>query len=195
MKANLHWVEESVLEEGAFLLLASTSVNRYAQTAKSLANTSALKDHFKSGLLSLEQLIDRARELHHQIARKACREIEEVELAIVLAIIAEAASEKVSALLVEFSLSDNGALVWTSALSRKLYQERANNIVASLKATEAPIHPDRTLSGSGIRGRVNLPTTQNAVNAQRFSVAGDFLLIFRSDLSDAADQLDRPVYA
>jgi hypothetical protein len=145
MKSTAHWVEEAVLREGAFELFASSSAGRYWRAARSLAEGCALKEHLESGLLGVSDLVQRARELRGYLACRQHREVEEVGLAIILSTLADTASEEVSDLLVSLSVFDKAPLAWMSALARKLYQDRALNIVAA-RPSVLPQHPFRILS-------------------------------------------------
>ena len=130
MNMNSRWVEVAVLPEAAFLLSTSSSVNRYVRLAKSLAKASALADYLESGLINDVDLLNRCRELRNVLAAKKQRDVEEIELAVIMAILADVPTEAVSDLLLEFSVYDQSPLTWISALARKLVQDRAFNIVS-----------------------------------------------------------------
>jgi hypothetical protein len=129
MSDNSRWVEEAVLREAAFELFSSNSIDRYFRMARRFASQSALAEHFGCGLVTLEELITRATQLRGQSSGKDCRDIEEVELALILTILAGAASEQISELLVDVSLYDKLPMTWISALARKLYQGRASDLL------------------------------------------------------------------
>src|SRR5216117_155952 len=104
MKTDVGWIEKTIMCEGAFLLLSSSSVARYVRVAKQLAEDSALKDHLACGAISIGELINRARKLHMVIASKNQRDVEEIELAIIMSILSETASDQAFDLLADFSL-------------------------------------------------------------------------------------------
>jgi len=131
MNKQNSWIEEVILSDGAFLLLGSSSVSRYVRMAGQLAYETTLRNQIESGLVSTDDLLNRARELRAQLAAKKQRDVEEVELAIIIAITSEIASETASELLIELSLNDQPPLTWISALARRLFQERAANILAT----------------------------------------------------------------
>jgi hypothetical protein len=95
--------------------------------AKLLAQTSGLRARIESGQLALPDVRERAEKLWREMLRSKEREIAEIELAAILAAIAEAPAVGVSDLLSQISLIDRTPVTWISALARRLYQERPTN--------------------------------------------------------------------
>ena len=151
-----YWIEESVLRDGAFLLLTSSSVDRYVRVAKSLAHSSELREYLQAGRLDVEHLIAHARELRGNLNGKKQREIEEVELAIVLAVLATNASEEVSDLLIESSLNDQQPLTWISALARRLYQQRGANEIVVLPLQQTSVGFQWSINQSKVLTSANI---------------------------------------
>ncbi|HEU0009072.1 MAG TPA: hypothetical protein VFT34_04565 [Verrucomicrobiae bacterium] len=157
------WIEEAILGDGAFLLLASSSVSHYMRMAAQLAHETALRNRFESGLVSLKEMLNRAKELRARLAAKKQRDLEEVELAIIVAICSETPSEAASELLVELSLNDQPPLTWISALARRLFQERAANILAT-ETEAASDKPEDEIS------EICICTSSDTVGTESFSV-------------------------
>jgi|SRR5882724_6524677 len=168
MKADIAWIEKAVMCEGAFLLFSSSSATRYVRMAKQLAEDSALKDHLACGAISIEELINRARKLHTVIASKDQRDIEEIELAIIMAILSETASDQAFDLLADFSLYDRNSLAWISAAARNLFQQLAKNLVdASIPdAQRVPI-----ADMFGADGSADSPENEMEYGVPRFDFA------------------------
>lgn len=126
-------LSEDCLSEGAFRLLTCSSSSRYIRMAKSLAHTSNLVKGMDSGELSLQEVLNRARTLWHDMQSKNLRGLEEIELTTILAAIASNADDEVSAILVEISLADRQPVTWVSALARRLNQDRRDSAESTLE--------------------------------------------------------------
>lgn len=120
-------LNEEHLSEGAFKLFTCSSLARYMRMAKLLAHTSGLRERIESGEVSTQDVLDRALSLWHDMQSKDGRGLEEIELATVLAAVAENAADEVSAILLEISLADRQPVTWVSALARRLNQDRPDH--------------------------------------------------------------------
>lgn len=118
---------EDFLSEAAFLLLSSSSVHRYVRMAQSLAASSPLRADLKSNRVTVQQVLRYAQKLWGGALGQKQRGLEEIELAVILAILQESSIEAVDELLIRMSVIDRPPVSWISALARRLYQERASN--------------------------------------------------------------------
>jgi hypothetical protein len=118
---------EEFLSEGVFMLFTCSSLTRYVRMAKLLAQTSGLRARIESGQVTFPDTLKRAEELWREMLRSKERELAEVELAAILAAVAEASIADVSDLLTRISLIDRPSVTWVSALARRLYQDRPTN--------------------------------------------------------------------
>jgi hypothetical protein len=134
MTLNKTLLTEESLHEGAFMLLTCSSLTRYVRMAKLLAQTSGLRARIESGQVTFPDTLKRAEELWREMLRSKERELAEVELAAILAAIAQASIADVSDLLTRISLIDRPSVTWVSALARRLYQERPTNQEVTLSA-------------------------------------------------------------
>ena len=128
-------MSDQSLDEGAFMLLSCSSLSRYVRMAKSLAESSGLRDQIWTGVLSVQDALSRSRFLWSRVMRSAQRSLSEIELAAILAAIAETSSDEVSDILVQLSLQDQHSTAWISALARHLHQERPRNELCILPET------------------------------------------------------------
>jgi hypothetical protein len=127
MSNNECVLSEDILREGAFLLLSSSSMNRYLRMAQGLARASSLQARLDIEELSVRDLVARAKWLWRELLSRNQRDVPEIELAIILAALTDNTAIEVSDLLVLVSLNDRPPVTWISALARRLYQSRAEN--------------------------------------------------------------------
>src|SRR5207245_1281569 len=110
----------------------------------------------------------RARKLHRVIASKDQRDTEEIELAIITAILSETASEQAFDLLAEFSLYDRNSLAWISAAARNLFQQLAKNLV---DASMPDVQRVSIVDTFGADGSADSPENEMEYGVPRFSFA------------------------
>ncbi len=132
--------EEAFLGESAIMLLASSSLNRYVRIAKTLATASPLRLKLEGGRLTIQDLLIHADSLWRRILNSRERDLPEVELAVILPIVADLATDEAADLLIRVSMQDQVPAAWISALARHLFQQRATNEeFLGPKATSIPI--------------------------------------------------------
>jgi len=122
------FLSEQELSDAAFYLLTSSSTSRYLFVARQAAESSQLKQLILSSPHLLPELVERARSLWSVLLKGQERDASEVELAIVITILAETAEPEVDGLLQYFSIVDRSSSVWIAALARKLLQQRPSNM-------------------------------------------------------------------
>lgn len=111
--------------EAIFELLASSTLDRYSVMARKFSADQALT--YLSSVRT-EELNESARSLWRFILSATHREPEEVELAVLMSVIAARASEVGEELLREIAVYDGvPAAVWPSALSRHLLSRRPSD--------------------------------------------------------------------
>ncbi len=150
-------LNEEHLSEGAFKLFTCSSLARYMRMAKLLAHTSGLRERIESREVSTQDVLDRALSLWHDMQSKDGRGLEEIELATVLAAVAENAADEVLEILVEISLADRQPVTWVSALARKLNQDRPDHKEIPLEMPGA-VQVDESSVSTGTRGRSSRKT-------------------------------------
>lgn len=122
------FISEEFLGHAAFMLLSSSSIDRYIRTAKSLSFASQLKQYLDLSIFTDDDLLKEADSLWRQILQKDKRDIPEIKLAILLPLAAEFASDKASNILLDIALQDRSPASWVSALARHLFNNRRTNI-------------------------------------------------------------------
>ena len=115
------------LEDAAFYLLTCSSIERYVRMAKRVAAQSGLSDRVSTDPRLIHTLIDYARELWKKILSTTRRDISELELAVLLPILARTGVREVEYLLLALSLVDHTNAAWISGLARRLRLECASN--------------------------------------------------------------------
>ncbi|MBI3326726.1 MAG: hypothetical protein HYZ81_08500 [Nitrospinae bacterium] len=123
---------EEKLAEAAFDLLSSSSLERYARKADEHALSSALASELRRTPFIIPDLVDMARRLWRELIRASERDVPEVELALLLGLLAQTASSDVDELLVDLAIVEAPAAAWVSSLARRLLQRRGGNADRSL---------------------------------------------------------------
>jgi len=116
------------LENAAFYLLTSSSVERYVRIAKNIATQSGVSAQLQANSDLAMPLLVRARQLWRRILLNACRDVPEFELAVLLPVLAKTALPEVSDFLLSLASIDRHNCAWISALARRLCQERPTNV-------------------------------------------------------------------
>lgn len=116
------------LEDAAFYLLTCSSAERYARMAKDLAVRSKLSSDLKTNPDLTKGALRRARDLWKEILSNKQRDIPELELAVLLPLLAQTASSEVDDLLLALGLVDRPNAAWIGVLARRLRIERASNL-------------------------------------------------------------------
>ena len=120
-------LKQEELADAAFDLLTSSSFERYARMAKRAAARSQLHGDLKTAPEMIPRVVRRAKELWRTLRRSGQRDVPEIELAVLLAMLAQTSTPEVDELLVDLSLVDSPTVAWAGALARKLLHERAGN--------------------------------------------------------------------
>jgi hypothetical protein len=131
------------LEEAASYLLTSSTVSRYIRLAREVANRSTLAAQLRSDPDFSSRLAMYARERWLELSSSPQRDVQEVELAIILPLLARAPLPSVEALLSDVGLSVRPSAAWIGALARHLISERPTN-------TQRQISARRDASRSGL---------------------------------------------
>jgi len=159
-------ISEEALKEAAFLLLTSSSIERYVRLSKTSFATQELRRALTIGAVTAPMLIERADRLWRQLLQVKQRDLPEVELATILATLAITAVPEVSKLLERISLIDGPSVAWISALARRLLQERPTNQDFKVPTTFLILTPiKRVDSGVTSIGRLSL-SLQNFASAR-----------------------------
>jgi hypothetical protein len=118
-------VPEGVLGHTAFMLLSSSSANHYIQSAIAAGPSSRIENNLDLGIMTHEELVEHASSLWSTIVHSTKRDVPEVELAILLPILARVAadSEETRRLIRSISVHDEVPAIWLSALARKLWRQ------------------------------------------------------------------------
>ena len=120
---------EQELAEAAFDLLTSTSVDRYVRMAKQAAQRSKLSDRLRVEPTIIPEMLQHAKGLWRTLRGSTQRDVPEVELAILLALLAETGLRDIDSLLVDLSLVDSPTVAWIGALARRLLHARPRNAI------------------------------------------------------------------
>jgi hypothetical protein len=124
------------LADAAADFITSSTLHRFALKAKEASRRARLRRHVQMVPQMIPSLVERAKSLWYELRRSSYRDIPEVELAILLALLSETAAPGVDELLVDVSLIDQPSVAWIGSLARRLLQEHASNTSRSL--TEYP---------------------------------------------------------
>lgn len=119
--------DQNEVAETAFWLLTSSSVDRYVRMAKQAALRIQSRHQFVIHPQRIRQLITVARERWEYLLGSAQRDTPEVELAVLLCMLAQTAAPEVDGLLFAMAIVDRSAVAWIAALARRLLQDRASN--------------------------------------------------------------------
>jgi hypothetical protein len=135
------------LADAAFALLTSSSLERYARMAQRAAMQAHLREQLRMNPEMIPELIGQANALRRALLRSAQRDVSEVELAMLLALLARSAAPAIDRLLLDLSVVDRPAVAWVSGLAR-LLQERRSNAQWTIKHPQPTALP-RVTSSSG----------------------------------------------
>lgn len=139
MKKQHFLLPENFLGQAAFMLLSSSTLNRYIRVAKSLAQSSTIRRNLELNLITVQDLINHADYLWRLVLKSRQRDIPEVELATILPIIANFATDEASEFLMRLSILDQPPATWISALARQLLNHRpANQLIDHPKTSLVP---------------------------------------------------------
>ena len=119
--------EQNEVAETAFWLLTSSSVERYVRMAKQAAWRIQSHHQFVIHPERMRQLVTLARNRWECLLGSTQRDTPEVELAILLCMLAQNAAPEVDGLLLAVAIVDRPGVAWIAALARRLLQERASN--------------------------------------------------------------------
>ena len=144
---------DEVLAETAFDLLTSSTLERYIHMA--IRAALRIQSHDQSVIYPerIRQLVTVVRNRWECLLRSAQRDTPEVELAILLCMLAQNAAPEVDELLVAVAIVDRPAVVWVAALARRLLQERASNHTAVSWQVQ-PLFVSTSPSLNALRGSV-----------------------------------------
>lgn len=124
------------LADTAFRLLACSSLYSYVAVAKRASEQANVYARLRSDPGMAGVLVNRARELWKQLlSTTGQRDIAEVELAMLLPMLAHAATRDVDALLRALLLVEKPHAAWISALAKRLYADRSVNLDLTLTDT------------------------------------------------------------
>ncbi|MFI5298762.1 MAG: hypothetical protein ACHREM_11755 [Polyangiales bacterium] len=113
------------LTDVAFDLFTSSAIGRYARLAKQAANVARVAN---SACLDFSRVFGRALGLYQSLAASEERDLAEVELAVLLAGLAESGAKDVDLLLDLVGGSTFSQAVWVAALARVLLRERTVSV-------------------------------------------------------------------
>jgi len=117
---------EQELSAATVALFASSTVDRYQRMAMGSASRTELAatiGRFPEAFLTLVPL---AQDLARRVVCARERSRDEVELAMILALLASSGSPKLTPLLVQLSLNMAPAALWIAAFARRLLKERTS---------------------------------------------------------------------
>lgn len=120
---------ESELAEAAFLLMSSSSVDRYVRIAKTLAQGSVAQRRVSEEPEAIDQLLQTAKQLWSEVVSSARRDTPEVELAVTLVVLGKTSDERCEDFLRDIGHVALSSAFWISSLARKLLFERPSNNV------------------------------------------------------------------
>lgn len=144
------------LADAAFDLLASSTLDRYARMAEQAALHSRIADELRRNPHIIPQLLDAVKQRWVALRRCSQRDVPEVEVALLVSLLAQTAAPQVDDLLKDLSLVDCGPVAWISALARRLLRERTSNTERSLW----PVPPEtiryETRNSAAVRYRLTI---------------------------------------
>jgi hypothetical protein len=120
------YLSETQMQDGAFLLLSSSSLDRYARMANLLAQP--ILGRLREEPDSANRAVERSRRLLQELLLAGTRDLPEVELAALLAALSQTGIREVGKLLDEVGLLDAAPVLWISALARRLRQARVTTV-------------------------------------------------------------------
>lgn len=118
---------ETLLAEAAFDLLTSSTLERYIRMATRAVLHAQQQPNWQYNAQHIPNLVTHARSLWRQLLQRGQRDVPEVELALLLTLLAQSASPDIDDLLVICALTDHPAVTWLAALARRLLRDRASN--------------------------------------------------------------------
>jgi hypothetical protein len=119
------------LADAAFALLTSSSLERYARMAHQAAVRTCLHEQLRMNPQLIPDLIRQTKARWRALLCGDRRDVPEVELAILLTLLAPTAAPAVDQLLIDLSIVDRPAVAWIAGLARRLLQERRSNAIRS----------------------------------------------------------------
>lgn len=166
-------------EKAAFAMLTSSSLARYARNVEALASATLLATRLNEDPAMIPELVNQSLENWRRLFGSRQRTEDEVELALMLALLARTSDPRVDDLLLQFSLADQPSVAWISAFARHLRSRRACNFEGPFRNRIRDLIPLRSLSRS--RRRVTGARLQALeVEAFSFNVASPWCAILRS---------------
>jgi len=118
-------VTDEILGEAAFGLFSSSSIERYILSAQRAAAQTHLQRRLREDEDLGPQLLERADAAWSAVCVASERDLHEVELAILLVVIAHTALRRSEELLRRIALAEHPAGAWVSALARRLLVQRS----------------------------------------------------------------------
>jgi hypothetical protein len=166
------------LADAAYDFLTSSTSNRFALKAKEAAQRARLRQQVAMVPQMTRSLVERAQTLWRNLRRSPRRDMPGVELAILLVLLSETATQGVDELLVDVSLVDQASVAWIGSLARHLLQERASNTDQHL--AEAPLKGVRVdvKNLSNIHQISDSPALRSIISARDCSSQPDRIFAF-----------------
>lgn len=128
---HLPLVEEDLLQKTDFLLITSSSLDRFARIAKQAAAQSQLHQNIKSGTISLTTILARTEHLYSELAICQQSDVQEAELAILLSVLAATGDLKSQQLILHIANTDTApGARWIRALAILLWQEKKETLIS-----------------------------------------------------------------
>jgi hypothetical protein len=115
-------IEESVIADASFQMLASSTIKRYLRVAREIATRAGLITAARTSPETAARALDRARTLWNNVSRADDRIPEEFELGLLLVALIEGQHEPAEALLLQIASSPDALATWTVALAKRLRQ-------------------------------------------------------------------------
>jgi hypothetical protein len=162
------------LADAVFTLLTSSSIERYARMAEQAALQAQLREQLHMKPQLIPDLIRRANELRRTMLRSAQRDVSEVELAVLLMMLAPTAAPAVDQLLLDLSIVNWPAVAWISGLARRLLQERRSHAEAIVWPPQQKSVQWETFSSAEVRLR---PGTQSPIETSSKAEASERRLV------------------
>lgn len=149
-------MEDEEAARVAFELLTCSSIERYVRMSKQAAARSPLRRMLLTSADRIHEVLGHARRLLGELRRSSRRDVPEVELAVILALLAQRADgSEAEDLMIKVAIEIRPSCRWLSALARQLLHEGSSDTTIELPC------------GSRSRGQVEVT---NAVATQEMQV-------------------------
>lgn len=118
------YLDEQTLGRAAFDLLASNTIGHYARAAHAHASRTGLAQRVASEPEAARQLVERARRLWQIVSSRSERDLDEAELAVIIAALDQPAPDADALALVRRIAASDAPSGWIPALARRYLARR-----------------------------------------------------------------------